>query len=118
MPKWISGAYTRMARGLQRKQELRCIMPIRRWPLLALALPLLLTFLVPSPKATLMWWTTHGLEKLHPFSSRPQNAAQEVKIQAARKEFEPFQLVLRAENQNIDSVDISVADLHSNRGVI
>ena len=93
-------------------------MPIYRWPLLALGLPLLLGFLVLTPKPALVWWTTHGLEKIHPFNSRPQNAAQEVKIQAARNEFEPFQLVLRAEGQNIDGVDISVTDLHSNRGVI
>jgi Domain of unknown function (DUF4091) len=93
-------------------------MPIYRWPLLALALPLLLSFPVPIPKPTLVWWTTHGLEKIRPFSSRPQNAAQEVKIQAARNEFEPFQLVLRAESQNIDSVDISVTDLRGSRGVI
>src|SRR5262245_57551643 len=92
---------------------------MNRWQFLAFALvPLLLRFFGPTPAPALVWWTSHGLEKIRPFDPVPENLTHTVKIHSARNEFEPFQVVLRAEEQNIDGVDIEVTDLRSNAGVI
>ena len=90
-----------------------------RWPFLPLAaIPLVLGFLRPAPSPALVWWTTHSLEKIRPYDRVPEYAPQSVKIQAARNEFEPFQVVLRAECPAIDAVDIEVTDLRGKSGVI
>src|SRR5437867_7722947 len=90
-----------------------------RWPFLPLAaIPLVLGFLRPAPSPALVWWTTHSLEKIRPYDRVPEHAPQSVKIQAARNEFEPFQVVLRAESPAIDAVDIEVTDLRGKSGVI
>ena len=90
-----------------------------RWPLFALAaLPLVLTYFRPAPPSPLVWWTTHSLEKIRPFDPEPEGATHAVKIQAARNEFEPFQVVLRAEGQDIDSVDLEVTDLRAKTGIV
>jgi len=77
-----------------------------------------LGFLRPAPSPALVWWTTHSLEKIRPYDRVPEYAPQSVKIQAARNEFEPFQVVLRAESPAIDAVDIEVTDLRGKSGVI
>ena len=90
-----------------------------RWPFLPLAaIPLVLGFLRPAPSPALVWWTTNSLEKIRPYDRVPEHAPQSVKIQAARNEFEPFQVVLRAESPAIDAVDIEVTDLRGKSGVI
>lgn len=91
-----------------------------RWPFLPLAaIPLVLGLLRPAaPSPALAWWTTHSLEKVRPYDRIPEHAPQSVKIQAARNEFEPFQIVLRAESRAIDAVDIEVTDLQGKSGVI
>ena len=94
-------------------------MTMSRWPFLPLAaIPLVLGFLRPAPSPALVWWTTHSLEKIRPYDRVPEYAPQSVKIQAARNEFEPFQVVLRAESPAIDAVDIEVTDLRGKSGVI
>jgi len=88
-----------------------------KWPLFALfALALSLGFMRPPAEPALIWWTTHSLEKLRPFDRRPDNAALAVKISAARNEFEPFQVVLRAEGRDIESVDVEVTELRGKGG--
>jgi hypothetical protein len=83
-----------------------------RWYLLALAaIPLLLSLMRPAPVPELHWWTTGSLEKIHPSDTMPANAAHVAKIQAARNEFEPFQLALRAQGQNLENVDVEVSNL-------
>ena len=94
-------------------------MLMSRWYFLALAaLPLLLRLLHPAPQPGLMWWTTHSLEKIHPSDAEPANPARVAKIHAARNEFEPFQLALRAQGQDLNAVDVEVSDLRSNKGII
>jgi hypothetical protein len=84
-------------------------------PILA-AMPIVLaTFILTStPTAAapdLVWWTTHALDKVRPYDPEPENARNFVKIRAARNEFEPFQIVLRAEARDLNDVDIAVSDL-------
>ena len=94
-------------------------MLMSRWPFLPLAaVPLLLTLFRTAPAPPLSWWTTHSLEKIHPFDAAPPDAGRAVAIKAARNEFEPFQVVLRAEGQDIDGVDIEVTDLRGQMGVL
>ncbi|HEY2381700.1 MAG TPA: glycoside hydrolase domain-containing protein [Terriglobia bacterium] len=90
-----------------------------RWSFLALAtVPLLLSFLRPAPQPALTWWTTGDLEKIRPSASEPPNATHGAKIHAARNEFEPFQLVLRAQGQDVDGIDVQVSDLRGPRETI
>ena len=87
-------------------------MVMSRWYFLALAsIPLLLGLLRPAPSRGLTWWTSGSLEKIHPSDTEPGNAPHKAKIHAARNEFEPFQLMLRAQGEDIDSVDVEVSDL-------
>ena len=55
------------------------------------------------------WWTTHGLAKVRPRDeARP---AGPIALFAARNEFEPFQLVLRADRRRVEDVDVEMTDL-------
>ena len=42
----------------------------------------------------------------------PEQPNHEIKISAARNEFEPFQIILRSDDADVESVDIDVTDLH------
>ena len=94
-------------------------MPISRWPILLIAaVPLVLTSLERAPVPGLSWWTTHSLEKIRPYDREPNGASRNVKISAARNEFEPFQVVLRTDGHDIDAVDIEITDLQGKSAVI
>src|SRR5205823_3950006 len=94
-------------------------MPISRWPILLIAaVPLVLTSLERAPDPELSSWTTHSLEKIRPYDREPNGASQNVKISAARNEFEPFQVVLRADGHDIDAVDIEITDPQGKSAVI
>ncbi|HUP42696.1 MAG TPA: glycoside hydrolase domain-containing protein [Thermoanaerobaculia bacterium] len=61
----------------------------------------------------LVWWTTHALEKVRladPPGAGPWRDGP-VELQAARNEFEPFQLVLRAEGRALRGIDAEITDL-------
>jgi hypothetical protein len=89
-----------------------------KWPLLAFgALALTLGFMRPAEPG-LIWWTTHGLEKIRPSDRRPANAEEIVKISAARNEFEAFQVMLRTEGRDIESVDVEVTELREKGGAV
>ena len=90
----------------------------RRYFLALAAIPVLLTFLRRPSDLEFAWWTTNALEKVHPYDGEPVNSPHVVKIQAARNEFEPFQVVFRAASQDIDAVDVDVTDLRGPSGVI
>jgi hypothetical protein len=60
-------------------------------------------------RPALQWWTTHALEKVRP-GDRPREPTG-IELQAARNEFEPFQLVLRAGSARLDGVDVTMSDL-------
>ena len=62
-----------------------------------------------SAPADFVWWTTHALEKVHP-GDRPRPPGG-IELLAARNEFEPFQLVLRAGAGRVDDVDVVLTDL-------
>jgi len=74
------------------------------------AVPIALTSLRTPPPA-LQWWTATALEKIRPDDNPPPDLKKDVVLSAARNEFEPFQLVLRAVSQQINDVDIQVSDL-------
>jgi hypothetical protein len=81
------------------------------------AVPLVLTsFRTPAP--SLIWWTTTALDKVRPSDSPPENLNKSVSASAARNEFEPFQIVLRAVSQQIDMVDVEVSDLTGPQGAV
>jgi len=64
------------------------------------------------------WWTTHALEKIRPMDSIPDELTHSIELWAARNEFEPFQIVLRTEGQDLSGVDIEVTDLAGPKGTI
>src|SRR5262249_40975333 len=89
---------------------------MHRWLMLAAAaVPLLLTsFREPNPH--LSWWTTHALEKVRPYDGVPEKPSKSVNIAAARNEFEPFQVVLRAESEDLANVDVEMSDFRGPAG--
>jgi len=90
---------------------------VTRWPIFAIAaVSLLLSVLERERTPALAWWTTHALEKIRPSDREPEQPSHTVKIFAARNEFEPFQIALRTESQDIDGVDVDVTDLRGPGG--
>jgi len=84
---------------------------LSKWLILAgAAAPLLLTSL-RSPVPGLEWWTATALVKIRPLDPMPDGAAKAVSIAAAKNEFEPFQIVLRAQSEQLSDVDVEVSDL-------
>ena len=73
---------------------------------------------VHAGERPITWWTTHALEKTRPLDPTPHAPANSVELWAARNEFEPFQIVLRAEGQDFTGVDIEVTDLAGLKGTI
>lgn len=69
---------------------------------------------LPAESAGLTWWTTHALDKVRP--DGPPGAGRGVELSAARNEFEPFQLVLRAEGRSLRTVDAELTDLAAEEG--
>jgi hypothetical protein len=67
--------------------------------------------------APIFYWTTHALEKIRPHDPMPSAAAHAVQLWAAQNEFEPFQIVLRAD-RDLASVDVDVSDLAGARATI
>jgi hypothetical protein len=63
-----------------------------------------------------IWWTTHALTKVRPHDAAPVQSPGGVRIAAARNEFEPFQLVLRARSASLRGVDVELGDLVGERG--
>ena len=85
---------------------------MQRWIFPALAaLPILLTVGRPAGGPRLVWWTADALEKIHPYDHEPKELNQSANISAARNEFEPFQVVLKAETADINDVDVDITDL-------
>jgi hypothetical protein len=74
-------------------------------------MPLVFASAKPFVSPSLVWWTTNALQKVHPYDREPEDPNKSVKISAARNEFEPFQVVLRAMGGNFDAVDVEWTDL-------
>lgn len=67
----------------------------------------------PSPMTV---YTVDGLTRVRPHDA--PRAAQPVHIKAARNEYEPFQVVVRAGEERLKGVNMEVSDLRSARGSI
>jgi hypothetical protein len=80
--------------------------------------PLLMTIRTPAAAPGLVWWTTNALEKVRPFEQVPAEAERSAKIQAAKNEFEPFQVILRAAGTDVQVTDVTVSNLKRADGVI
>jgi hypothetical protein len=88
------------------------MLPTRTWFTLLFAL--LARPVFPQPVQHLRSWVANPLVKIRPTDSGVhQNNAE---LFAARNEFEPFQIALRAEGKGVDCVDIDFSDLRSARG--
>jgi hypothetical protein len=61
--------------------------------------------------SSLTWWTVHALQKVRPGDPAPARPKHEVHIEAARNEFEPFQVVLLSPAADIPSVDVEASEL-------
>lgn len=69
----------------------------------------------------LIWWTAHALVKVRPGDRPDPSAARRgagapVTLSAARNEFEPFQVVLRARERPVRRVDAELTDLVAESG--
>jgi hypothetical protein len=97
-------------------------MIVRRLSLIALlGVPWIVAFLTPQPTMSppaLLWWTTHALDKIRPDRAPPEALQYDVRLFAARNEFEPFQIVLRAESQTIEDVDLQPSSLKGPAGAV
>ncbi len=67
----------------------------------------------PAGVATVEWWVENPLTKVRPRDPVPEKQVSTVRIYAARNEFEPFQLVLRAGGDEISGIDIQCSDFRS-----
>ena len=63
-------------------------------------------------------WTTNSLIKVRPSDPRPATASSNMRLYAARNEFEPFQVVLRAGREGADGVDASASNPVSANGAV
>jgi len=92
---------------------------MQRWCVLALlaCIPILLGSLTPASPA-FVWWTAGGLEKIRPYDPVPARPQPSIHLSAARNEFEPFQVVLRADGQDIRNVDVEASDLKGPEGAL
>jgi hypothetical protein len=92
---------------------------MNRWIFLTVAaVPFMIATWNSDSGPSLVWWTTHALEKVRPYAPIPPGLFKDATIQAAANEFEPFQIVLRAEGSDIHGVDVSASDLKGPREVI
>lgn len=70
-----------------------------------------------SPRAaTLTWWTADSLQKIKPDDPKPGSSQKRAEMFAGRNEFEPFQIVLHAENGDATGIDVQSSDLRSPGG--
>ena len=63
-----------------------------------------------SSGSEIRWWTASALEKVRPYTPAPPGPAQSVDISAALNEFEPFQIIVRAESDDLAGVRVELSD--------
>jgi glycosyl hydrolase family 123 len=89
-----------------------------RWIVLSLAaIPIVLSTLRPPPPR-FEWWTTNALEKIRPYDTVPDKLPNSVHISAARNEFESFQIVFRADLDDLEGLDLQTTDLKGPEGAV
>ena len=69
----------------------------------------------PSP---FRWWIADSLAKTKPQDGFPNSPLKRATVFAGRNEFEPFQIVLRAEDQDLAGIDIEFSDLRTSQGAV
>ena len=87
--------------------------------LLLLLLPLMQAVFLGATREPLQpvtWWTTNPLTKVKPLDPIPSAPAKSADLYAGRNEFEPFQIVLRAEVKDLPGVDIEFSDFRTSQG--
>src|SRR5687768_12577882 len=67
-------------------------------------------FVGKSAGTEIRWWTANALEKIRPYQPAPPGPAHSVDISAALNEFEPFQIIVRAESDNLAGVRVELSD--------
>jgi hypothetical protein len=65
-------------------------------------------------RAEMKFWVAHGTTRTSPFD--PPGNNQEARISAARNEYEPFQVIIRAEGETLKNVTLEASPLNSSRG--
>src|SRR5215831_3009647 len=76
----------------------------------------LFVFAVAAGATTLDWWVASSLEKVRPMDTPPSPPVHRADVYAARNEFEPFQIVLRARGSAVSNVNLESSDLRSRSG--
>src|ERR1022692_5191487 len=69
-----------------------------------------------EPPQSFTWWTTNSLAKVKPLDPVPGVQVKGVDLYAGRNEFEPFQIVLRAQSKDLSGVNIDFSDLRTSEG--
>ncbi len=69
-------------------------------------------------RGSLAWWTLSALEKVRPSDPAPSAPQKTARIEAARNEFEPFQLVLSSAAADIRGVDVEASELRGPAGSV
>jgi len=83
---------------------------------LLVTLLLALTAASAAAPPSLSYWITHPLAKVKPQDSPPKPPVMRADLYAARNEFEPFQIVVRADSKDASGVDIQFTDLRIEEG--
>lgn len=69
-----------------------------------------------SAVAPLTWWVANPLEKVKALDPAPSELLKSADLYAARNEFEPFQIVLRTEGDDVPGVDAECSSLRTPHG--
>jgi hypothetical protein len=90
-------------------------------PLLVLAMFALQAGLLPAvvEAPPFKWWIADSLVKIRPLDPFPDSPARSAALFAGRNEFEPFQIVLRAndkQDKDVANIDIRVSNLRTSQG--
>ena len=64
------------------------------------------------------WWIADSLAKIKPLDPVPGALVKSAVLHAGRNEFEPFQLVLRTDDQDLSDVDVELTDLHAGKHAV
>jgi hypothetical protein len=88
--------------------------PCQQFPVCRLGLAAMLALLVPPGHAAMTVYTTDGLTRVRPHDAALATATANLK--AARNEYEPFQIVVRAADAAVQGVSLKASDLLGQNG--
>ena len=70
----------------------------------------------PGAPLPFKWWIADPLTKVRPLDPPPNSPLKSAVLHAGRNEFEPFQIVLRADADRVANIDIEFSDLRTSQG--